>query len=72
MYLPGTHIPIFAPERIAETRPDYVLVLPWNLIDEIADQLTYTAQWGGKLIVPIPLAHLREPGAATTVPALRA
>jgi hypothetical protein len=72
MYLPGTHIPIFATERIAETRPDYVLVLPWNLIDEIAEQLTYTAEWGGKLIVPIPLAHLREPGAATTVPALRA
>ena len=39
LFTPGTHIPIFPPERIAETRPDYVLVLPWNLIDEIASQL---------------------------------
>jgi hypothetical protein len=52
--LPGTHIPIVAPERIAETRPDYVLVLPWNIKDEIAKQLAFVKDWGGKLVVPIP------------------
>jgi len=54
MFLPGTHIPIHAPERIAETRPDYVLVLPWNLRDEISEQLAYVRSWGGRLVFPIP------------------
>ena len=62
MYLPGTHIPIFPPERISETRPNYLVVLPWNLIDEISAQLAYTREWGAKLIVPIPLATVVEPG----------
>ena len=53
-YLPGTHIPIFPPEKIAETRPDYVLVLPWNLKDEIMAQLSYIRGWGGRFVVPIP------------------
>jgi hypothetical protein len=53
-FLPGTHIPIYAPERLAETRPDYVLVLPWNLRDEISRQLSYVGSWGGKLVFPIP------------------
>ncbi len=53
-FLPGTHIPIYAPERLAETRPDYVLVLPWNLREEIADQLEYIGSWGGRLVFPIP------------------
>lgn len=53
-YLPGTHIPISPPERIAETKPDFVLILPWNLKEEIAAQLAYIRDWGGKLIVPIP------------------
>lgn len=53
-YLPGTHIPIFAPDRIAQTKPDYVLILPWNLKDEIATQLSYARAWGAKLVVPIP------------------
>ena len=53
-FLPGTHIPIFAPERIRETRPDYVLILPWNLRDEIATQLAYIREWGGQFVVPIP------------------
>jgi hypothetical protein len=61
-YTPGTHIPIHPVERIEETRPDYILVLPWNLIDEIAEQLTYVREWGAKLIVPIPFAHVIEPG----------
>jgi len=54
MYLPGTHIPIYPPEKISETKPDYILILPWNLKDEISKQLAYTAEWGAKLVVPIP------------------
>jgi SAM-dependent methyltransferase len=53
-FLPGTHIPVHPPERLAETRPDYVLVLPWNLKREIATQLEYVREWGARLIVPIP------------------
>jgi len=53
-FLPGTHIPIYAPDRIAQTRPDYVLILPWNLKDEIVQQLAYIRQWGGRFVVPIP------------------
>jgi hypothetical protein len=52
--LPGTHIPIYPPERIAETKPDYILVLPWNLRDEITEQLAYVRSWGGRLVFPIP------------------
>jgi SAM-dependent methyltransferase len=53
-FLPGTHIPIFPPERIRETQPDYVLILPWNLKDEIMDQAGYIRNWGGQFVVPIP------------------
>jgi SAM-dependent methyltransferase len=53
-FLPGTHIPIYAPEKLAETKPDYVLVLPWNLREEISEQLEYVRSWGGKLVFPIP------------------
>lgn len=53
-YLPGTHIPIYPPDKISETKPDYIVILPWNLKDEISEQLAYTAQWGAKLVVPIP------------------
>ena len=53
-FLPGTHIPIFAPQRISETRPDYVLILPWNLKDEIMEQLSHIRSWGAQFIVPIP------------------
>ena len=53
-FLPGTHIPIHPPERLAETRPDYILVLPWNLREEISRQLSYAGSWGGKLVFPIP------------------
>jgi SAM-dependent methyltransferase len=52
--LPGTRIPIEAPERIAETRPDYVLILPWNLQDEIRRQMSHIRTWGGRFVVPIP------------------
>jgi SAM-dependent methyltransferase len=53
-FLPGTHIPVHAPERIRETRPDYVLILPWNLKDEIMEQVSYIRGWGGQFVVPIP------------------
>src|SRR3954469_12843756 len=53
-FLPGTHIPIHHPDRIAADRPDYVLVLPWNLRTEIAAQLRYVREWGGRLVFPIP------------------
>lgn len=53
-YLPGSRIPIFAPDKIKETRPDYLLILPWNLKEEIMQQTNYIRQWNGKWIVPIP------------------
>jgi 2-polyprenyl-3-methyl-5-hydroxy-6-metoxy-1,4-benzoquinol methylase len=53
-FLPGTHIPIYPPERLAQTKPDYILVLPWNLRDEISQQLSYAGSWGGRLVFPIP------------------
>lgn len=53
-FLPGTHIPIFYPEKIAQTKPDYVLVLPWNFKDEIMKQMSYIREWGGEFVVPIP------------------
>ncbi|GAB2936277.1 class I SAM-dependent methyltransferase [Micromonospora polyrhachis] len=53
-FLPGTHIPIHAPERIEQDQPDYVLVLPWNLRTEISAQLDHVRQWGGRLVFPIP------------------
>jgi SAM-dependent methyltransferase len=57
-FLPGTHIPIYAPERLAETRPDYILVLPWNLREEISGQLAYARSWGGRLVFPIPALEI--------------
>lgn len=53
-YTPGTRIPICAPARIAETRPDFVLILPWNLREEITSQMSHVRDWGGRFIVPIP------------------
>jgi hypothetical protein len=53
-FLPGTHIPIYPPERIAADRPDYVLVLPWNLRAELTAQLSYLRDWGARLVFPIP------------------
>ena len=52
--LPGVHIPIHAPEMIRDTKPDYVLILPWNLKDEISNQMSYIREWGGQFVVPIP------------------
>jgi 2-polyprenyl-3-methyl-5-hydroxy-6-metoxy-1,4-benzoquinol methylase len=53
-FTPGTHIPILAPERLIEARPDYVLILPWNLKDEIVGSLPAVRAWGGRFVVPIP------------------
>jgi hypothetical protein len=53
-FLPGSHIPIYHPDRIRETRPDYVVILPWNLKDEIMQQLQFIRDWGGRFVVPIP------------------
>lgn len=53
-YTPGTRIPIYHPEKIRETKPDYVLILPWNLRDEIMQQMAHVREWGGKFVVPIP------------------
>jgi len=59
-FLPGTHIPIYPPERIRRTQPDYILILPWNLRDEIIEQLADIRQWGGRFIVPIPRPEVVE------------
>ena len=53
-YLPGTHIPIYDPDTIKKTKPEYVLILPWNLKDEIMEQMAFIREWGGAFIVPIP------------------
>lgn len=53
-YTPGTHIPILHPDQIRETRPDFIFVLPWNLIDEIIEQTSFAREWGAKWVVPIP------------------
>ena len=60
-FTPGTRIPILAPERIAQDRPDYVLVLPWNLRDELTRQLSYLGEWGGRLVFPIPSLEVVSP-----------
>lgn len=53
-FLPGTRIPIFHPDRIAEVQPDYVFILPWNFKDEIMKQMAFIREWGGQFVVPIP------------------
>jgi SAM-dependent methyltransferase len=57
-FTPGTRIPIHAPERIFDTRPDYVLVMPWNLRDEIVEQMSGIREWGGRFIVPLPRVEI--------------
>ena len=57
-FLPGTHIPIREPGHLAETRPDYVLVLPWNLREELTEQLSYVRSWGGRLVFPVPVLEV--------------
>ena len=57
-FLPGVHIPIYAPDRIFETQPDYVLILPWNLKNEVINQMSGIRTWGGKFVVPIPRVEI--------------
>jgi 2-polyprenyl-3-methyl-5-hydroxy-6-metoxy-1,4-benzoquinol methylase len=57
-FLPGTHIPIEHPDRVREAKPDYVFILPWNLKDEIMQQLAYIREWDGQFIVPIPVPRV--------------
>jgi SAM-dependent methyltransferase len=60
-FLPGTMIPIYHPDKIKETKPDYVLILPWNLRSEIMIHLAYISEWQGKFIIPIPEIEVAEP-----------
>lgn len=64
LFLPGSRIPVREPEALAQAQPDYVLVLPWNLRDEISQQLAYVAQWGGRLVFAVPSLQIVEPGEA--------
>jgi hypothetical protein len=59
-FLPGSHIPIYNPDKIVHEKPDYVLILPWNFKDEIMKQLAYIRNWGGKFVLPIPEVEIIE------------
>lgn len=59
-YLPGTHIPVYAPEKLAETRPDYVVIMPWNLRDEIVESMAHIRDWGGRFVTFIPRVEVIE------------
>ena len=61
-FLPGTHIPIYPPSKIDETRPDYGLILPWNLKKEIVAQMRHVGAWGARFVAPIPEVHVIDPG----------
>ena len=60
LYLPGTRLPIYPPSRVAETKPDYVLILPWNLRDEITKQMAHVRDWGGRFVTPVPTVEVLE------------
>jgi SAM-dependent methyltransferase len=64
-FLPGTHIPIRPTEELADARPDYVLIMPWNLRDEISEQLGHVRDWGGRLVVALPRLEVIEGGGPT-------
>ena len=57
-FLPGTHIPVVSPEELMRANPDYVLVLPWNLQDEIMRQLADIRTWGGRFVTPVPVVRI--------------
>ena len=59
-YLPGSHVPIRTPDAVATSRPDYLLILPWNLRDEITRQLSFIAEWGGKFVIATPTTRVLE------------
>jgi SAM-dependent methyltransferase len=58
--LPGTHIPVVSPEELMQAKPDYVLILPWNLRDEISRQLADIKEWGGRFVTPVPLVQIQD------------
>lgn len=58
LFLPGTHLPIYHTDKIKETRPDYVMILPWNIKDEIFEQMAYIRDWGGQFLIPIPQVEI--------------
>jgi SAM-dependent methyltransferase len=60
-YTPGMHIPIYPVEAIAEAKPDYILILPWNLKNEIVEQMRFVKDWGGKFVIPIPEVTIIDP-----------
>lgn len=60
LFLPGTHIPVHHPDKVRETRPDYLLILPWNLKEEVMEQMADIRRWGGKFVVPIPRVEVLE------------
>jgi hypothetical protein len=53
-FLPGIHVPVVSEEEISKNKPDYVVILPWNLKDEISGQLSYVRSWGAKFVVAVP------------------
>jgi hypothetical protein len=69
MFLPGSRIPIRHPDAIADTQPDYVLILPWNLSEEITCQMANVLSWGGRFVLPVPSLTIIPP-VATRVPEL--
>ena len=62
--LPGTHIPVVSPEELMRARPDYVLILPWNLQEEIRRQLREISAWGGRFVTPVPLVRIHDAAAS--------
>jgi hypothetical protein len=60
-FLPGTLIPIYSPDKIRETKPDYVFILPWNLKEEIMENMSFIQEWGGKFVIPIPELTVSDP-----------
>jgi hypothetical protein len=59
-YLPGSHIPVYDQSKIRETKPDYIIILPWNLKEEITEQLSYVRAWGGRFVVFVPELEILE------------
>ena len=59
-FLPGTRIPIYSPDRVAGTKPDYLLILAWNLKDEVMSQMAHIREWGGRFVVPIPQVEVLD------------
>jgi hypothetical protein len=59
-YLPGSHVPVRPPEEIKHTRPAFVLLLAWNLLDEVSEQLQFIGEWDGRLVVPIPTVRILD------------